>query len=114
MKLRKEFKPIEAIVILGESPLNWESSLQLIIDLILTNGDPRGKNQVQATHLPVFVLGKKEMLSFFSGAVVEKPRISNGAFIECLQVLYKVCKKIIFCISSFCPKLFELIYLIRN
>jgi uncharacterized protein YeeX (DUF496 family) len=31
------FKPIEAILLLGE-PIKWESSLQVIIDILMTNG----------------------------------------------------------------------------
>lgn len=31
------FKPIEAILLLGE-PLNWESALQLVIDTLITDG----------------------------------------------------------------------------
>lgn len=34
---RKKFKQIEAIVMLGE-PLKWETSLQLMLDCVLTNG----------------------------------------------------------------------------
>lgn len=31
------FYPLEAILLLGE-PLNWESALQLLIDVLTTNG----------------------------------------------------------------------------
>ena len=39
-KLQSEFEPIEAIVLLGE-PVKWERALQLILDLLMTNGDLR-------------------------------------------------------------------------
>ncbi|CAF4237355.1 unnamed protein product, partial [Rotaria magnacalcarata] len=35
----KNFHPIDAIVLLGE-PISWESSLQVITDLLLTDGNP--------------------------------------------------------------------------
>ena len=91
--MRKDFKPIEAIVILGGTPLNWESALQLILDIIVTNGDPRNSvtsMAVASSSIPVFILNE-EMLSFNSGTF-DRPRFSKGAFLECLQALYKVSK----------------------
>lgn len=80
------FKPIEAIFLLGE-PINWESSLQLIIDLLMTNGDPRTPfTYVPYPHLPLIVCNKD--LTFKGAASL--PRFGHGAFLECLEALYYV------------------------
>jgi hypothetical protein len=39
-RLQKNFKPIEVVLLLGE-PLHWESALQILLDVLMTNGDPR-------------------------------------------------------------------------
>lgn len=78
------FKPIEAIVLLGE-PINWECSLQLIIDVLMTNGDPRSKFKfVPNPHLPIIACNKD--LTFKATAAL--PRFGHGAFLECLETLY--------------------------
>jgi len=79
-----EFEPIEAIVLLGE-PINWEGSLQLIIDLLMTSGDPRNKFKfVPYPHLPLIVCNKDLT---FKGAA-QLPRFGHGAFLACLETLY--------------------------
>lgn len=80
------FKPIECILLLGE-PINWECSLQLILDVLMTNGDPRKKFKfVPSPHLPVIACNKD--LTFKGAAAL--PRFGHGAFLECLEALYKV------------------------
>jgi ribonucleotide monophosphatase NagD (HAD superfamily) len=81
-----EFRPIEAILILGE-PVSWECALQVIIDLLMTNGDPRSKFKfVPSPHLPIIACNKD--LTFKGPAPL--PRFGNGAFLECLEALYMV------------------------
>lgn len=85
-----EFEPIEAIVLLGE-PINWESALQILIDLLMTNGDPRNKFMlVPSPHLPLIVCNKD--LTFKGAAAL--PRFAHGAFLACLESLYyKITRK---------------------
>ncbi len=79
-----DFKPIEAILLLGE-PINWEASLQLIIDLLMTSGDPRKKfTFTPYPHLPLIVCNKDLI---FKGAA-QLPRFGHGAFLACLETLY--------------------------
>lgn len=76
-----------AIVLLGE-PIHWETSLQLITDILLTHGNPRvtsSSNNVGA-HLPVIACNKDLVFK----AVADLPRFGHGAFLTCLEALYKV------------------------
>ena len=87
--LRKDFKPIEAILVL-DVPKHWESALQLLLNLLITNGDPRVKLNTQSkSKLPVIVLGDG-IFKLNNVAGIDGIRFSHGAFIECLQALYKV------------------------
>lgn len=89
-KAQEEFRPIDLILILGE-PVNWECSLQLLIDVLMTNGDPRDKFKfVPEPHLPIIACNKD--VTFKGSAML--PRFGNGAFLECLEALYmKITKK---------------------
>lgn len=79
------FIPIEAILLLGE-PINWECSLQIIIDVLMTNGDPRSKFKfMPCPHLPIIACNKD--LTFKGAAAL--PRFGHGAFLECLESLFK-------------------------
>ena len=91
-KLQNEFEPIELILLLGE-PIKWERALQIIIDLLMTNGDPRNDigiedkfTKIPYPHLPVVACNKD--LVFKGKAPL--PRFGHGAFLECLEHLYKV------------------------
>lgn len=85
-KAQQEFRPIEAILLLGE-PINWECSLQVLIDILMTNGDPNAKFKfVPYPHLPVIACNKD--LTFKGAATL--PRFGHGAFLECLEALYMV------------------------
>lgn len=80
-----KFKPIECILLLGE-PINWEQSLQLLLDVLMTNGDPRKKfKYVPSPHLPIIACNKD--LTFKGAAAL--PRFGHGAFLECLEILYR-------------------------
>ena len=46
------FPKIEAVVVLGE-PLNWEGALQLILDVIQTDGRPGEKPCGSVAQIPV-------------------------------------------------------------
>ena len=47
-----DFPKIEAVVILGE-PLNWEGALQLILDVIQTDGKPNKPLESNTSQIPV-------------------------------------------------------------
>jgi hypothetical protein len=84
LKAQYDFRPIEAILILGE-PVAWECALQLLIDLLMTNGDPRNKFKfVPSPHLPIIACNRD--LTFKGPAPL--PRFGNGAFLECFESLY--------------------------
>lgn len=83
-RVRNEFCPVEAVLLLGE-PINWECALQVIIDILMTNGDPRNKFKfVPSPHLPIIACNKD--LTFKGAAAL--PRFGHGAFLECLEALY--------------------------
>ncbi len=75
-----------AVIMLGE-PKRWETPLQLLIDLLRTDGMP---NQVPTTapeaHLPIIACNMD--LQFKDRACM--PRYGHGAFLVCLEALYKV------------------------
>uniref|UniRef100_A0A8C9IKN6 Haloacid dehalogenase like hydrolase domain containing 5 n=1 Tax=Piliocolobus tephrosceles TaxID=591936 RepID=A0A8C9IKN6_9PRIM len=50
---RNDFPPIEGVLLLGE-PVRWETSLQLIMDVLLSNGSPgTGLATPPYPHLPI-------------------------------------------------------------
>lgn len=52
----ESFPTIEAIVLLGE-PIRWETNLQLIIDVLLTNGRPSNQpGTCEDGHLPILAV----------------------------------------------------------
>ncbi|CAF5057773.1 unnamed protein product, partial [Rotaria sp. Silwood1] len=56
----ENFRPIEAIVLLGE-PIQWERSLQVIIDLLLTDGNPAIVSDDSNTihdHIPIIACNR--------------------------------------------------------
>ncbi len=80
-------------MLLGE-PVQWEGALQIIIDVLMTNGDPRYDpnstekfSKIPCPHLPVIACCKD--LTFKGAAHL--PRFGHGAFLECLEHLYEVC-----------------------
>lgn len=73
-------------VLLGE-PIHWECALQVLIDVLMTNGDPRSKfKYVPSPHLPIIACNKD--ITFKGLAAL--PRFGHGAFLECLEALYLV------------------------
>ncbi|XP_031789181.1 haloacid dehalogenase-like hydrolase domain-containing 5 isoform X2 [Nasonia vitripennis] len=81
----RNFKKIDGIILLNE-PTNWETSLQLIVDLLLTNGMP-------CKHFPItpyphiFVMACNMDLLWMAEAPL--PRYGHGAFLLCLEKLYE-------------------------
>ncbi|XP_013416951.1 haloacid dehalogenase-like hydrolase domain-containing 5, partial [Lingula anatina] len=81
----KEFPRVEAIVTFGE-PNRWETNLQLLIDLLLTNGYPKiAPEGFPDHHLPILACNMD--LVFMAEACM--PRFGNGSFLICLESLYK-------------------------
>ncbi|XP_052250337.1 haloacid dehalogenase-like hydrolase domain-containing 5 isoform X2 [Dreissena polymorpha] len=82
------FPAVEAVLLLGE-PTHWESHLQLLIDLILTDGKPVSGHTPADVHkvrqLPVIACNMD--LVFMHQACM--PRFGHGAFLVCLEALYK-------------------------
>lgn len=79
------FPKIEGIVLLSE-PINWETPLQLMVDLLLTNGAPMGlSGNIPHPHIPVLACNMD--LLWVSEAPI--PRYGHGAFLLCLESLYK-------------------------
>lgn len=81
------FEPVDAIVICSE-PKQWESSLQLILDCILGEGCPNERKPYYPNikkQIPVYVIN----LDLYWKAKAPMPRFGNGAFLICLEALFK-------------------------
>ena len=79
------FPAIEGIVLFSE-PVSWETPLQLIVDLLMTNGMPVGLlDELPYPHIPVLACNMD--LLWVSEAPI--PRYGHGAFLVCLESLYK-------------------------
>ncbi|KAL0478931.1 hypothetical protein AKO1_007820 [Acrasis kona] len=76
--------PIEAVFIL-ENPDKWQSTLQVLVDVMLSDGrvgilrQPNQKQILLCNANPDLVYGGKYI----------HPRFTSGAFIKCLEELYK-------------------------
>jgi len=80
-----EFPRVEAIIMMGE-PKRWESYLQLLVDLLKTDGLPnKAPECVPEKHLPIIACNMD--LQFMDRACM--PRYGHGAFLLCLEALYK-------------------------
>ncbi|XP_016324427.1 cat eye syndrome critical region protein 5 homolog isoform X2 [Sinocyclocheilus anshuiensis] len=81
----KDLPPIDAVVLFGE-PIRWETNLQLITDVLLTNGRPG--NPVTSLHYPhIPVLACNMDLLWMAEA--KNPRFGHGMFLVCLESIYK-------------------------
>ncbi|KAJ7997620.1 hypothetical protein DPEC_G00214020 [Dallia pectoralis] len=81
----KHLPPIEAIILFGE-PVRWETNLQLIMDVLLTNGRPGNVlTSLQYPHLPVLACNMDLMWM----AEAKNPRFGHGMFLVCLESLYR-------------------------
>ncbi|XP_037701379.1 haloacid dehalogenase-like hydrolase domain-containing 5 isoform X2 [Choloepus didactylus] len=83
--LRSDFPAIEGVLLLGE-PVRWETSLQLIVDVLLSNGNP-GTGLVTAPypHLPVLASN----MDLLWMAEAKMPRFGHGTFLLCLETIYR-------------------------
>lgn len=79
------FPRIEGIVLFSE-PIAWETPLQLMVDLLMTNGYPAGMlSDLPYPHIPILACNMD--LLWVSEAPI--PRYGHGAFLLCLESLYK-------------------------
>lgn len=79
------FPRVEAVVLFGE-PIRWETSLQLLVDVLMTDGHPgAAPTTISHPHLPVLACNMD--LQWMAEAVM--PRFGHGAFLLCLENLYK-------------------------
>ncbi|OWF41986.1 haloacid dehalogenase-like hydrolase domain-containing 5 [Mizuhopecten yessoensis] len=78
------FPPVEAVILFGE-PVRWETNLQIIIDVLLTNGKPMfAPREIPYPHLPVLACNMD--LLWMAEACM--PRFGHGCFLTCLEHLY--------------------------
>lgn len=81
----KGLRKIDAVILFGE-PIRWETNLQLIVDVLLTNGSPDNNwNAVQYPHIPVLACN----MDLLWMAEAKNPRFGNGMFLVCLENVYK-------------------------
>ncbi|XP_041340314.1 haloacid dehalogenase-like hydrolase domain-containing 5 [Pyrgilauda ruficollis] len=79
------FPTIEGVVLFGE-PVRWETSLQLIADVLLSNGNPGAERQdVPYPHLPILACN----MDLLWMAEAKMPRFGHGTFLLCLESIYK-------------------------
>ncbi|XP_042887100.1 haloacid dehalogenase-like hydrolase domain-containing 5 [Penaeus japonicus] len=75
---------IDALMLFGE-PVRWETSLQLLIDILMTDGDVTRMPTAPYPHLPILACNMD--LQWMAEA--HMPRFGHGAFLLCLEALYK-------------------------
>ncbi|KFP35457.1 Cat eye syndrome critical region protein 5, partial [Chlamydotis macqueenii] len=78
-------KELVRVILFGE-PVRWETSLQLIIDVLLSNGNPGAELQdIPYPHLPVLACN----MDLLWMAEAKMPRFGHGTFLLCLETIYK-------------------------
>ncbi|KAM6215710.1 haloacid dehalogenase-like hydrolase domain-containing 5 [Rhynchocyon petersi] len=83
--LRNDFPALEGVLLLGE-PVRWETSLQLIMDVLLSNGNPgTGLATAPYPHLPVLASN----MDLLWMAEAKMPRFGHGTFLLCLETIYR-------------------------
>ncbi|XP_036415570.1 haloacid dehalogenase-like hydrolase domain-containing 5 isoform X2 [Colossoma macropomum] len=76
---------VEAVILFGE-PIRWETNLQLIIDVLLTNGNlSNAYGTSHSSHLPLLACNMDLMWM----AEAQAPRFGHGTFMVCLENIYK-------------------------
>ncbi|XP_026094254.1 haloacid dehalogenase-like hydrolase domain-containing 5 [Carassius auratus] len=81
----KDLPPIDAIALFGE-PVRWETSIQLITDVLLTNGRPGNPvTSLHYPHMPVLACN----MDLLWMAEAKNPRFGHGMFLVCLESIYK-------------------------
>uniref|UniRef100_A0AAQ4QTU1 Haloacid dehalogenase like hydrolase domain containing 5 n=1 Tax=Gasterosteus aculeatus aculeatus TaxID=481459 RepID=A0AAQ4QTU1_GASAC len=67
-------------------PIRWETNLQLIVDILLTNGNLSSVHQTRKTpHIPLLACNMDLMWM----AEAHSPRFGHGTFLVCLENIYK-------------------------
>uniref|UniRef100_UPI0037E86F35 haloacid dehalogenase-like hydrolase domain-containing 5 n=1 Tax=Semicossyphus pulcher TaxID=241346 RepID=UPI0037E86F35 len=83
--LLQNLPKIEAIILFGE-PIRWETNLQLLVDVLLTNGSPGSAYDPQlAAQLPVLACN----MDLVWMAEAPSPRFGHGMFLLCLESVYR-------------------------
>ncbi|KFU87800.1 Cat eye syndrome critical region protein 5, partial [Chaetura pelagica] len=73
------------VILFGE-PVRWETSLQLIVDVLLSNGNPGAElKDIPYPHLPVLACN----MDLLWMAEAKMPRFGHGTFLLCLENIYK-------------------------
>lgn len=81
----KGLRPIDAVILFGE-PIRWETNLQLIVDVLLTNGNPDNPwSSMRYPHIPVLACN----MDLLWMAEAKNPRFGHGMFLVCLESLFK-------------------------
>ncbi|XP_054866707.1 haloacid dehalogenase-like hydrolase domain-containing 5 [Amphiprion ocellaris] len=76
---------IQAIILFGE-PIKWETNLQLLIDVLLTNGRPGNVHDTQLLNqLPILACN----MDLLWMAEAPSPRFGHGMFLLCLESVYR-------------------------
>ncbi|XP_077386233.1 haloacid dehalogenase-like hydrolase domain-containing 5 isoform X2 [Festucalex cinctus] len=75
---------IEAVLLFGE-PVRWETNLQLLVDVLLTNGRPADAYDWSPEQLPVLACNTDLLWM----AEAPSPRFGHGMFLLCLESAYK-------------------------
>ncbi|XP_028854119.1 haloacid dehalogenase-like hydrolase domain-containing 5 [Denticeps clupeoides] len=76
---------VEAVILFGE-PIRWETNLQLIVDVLLTNGNlSNAYLNSPFPHLPLLACNMDLMWM----AEAHSPRFGHGTFLVCLENIYK-------------------------
>lgn len=76
---------VEVVILFGE-PIRWETNLQLIVDILLTNGNLSSAHQSQKLpHLPLLACN----MDLVWMAEAQSPRFGHGTFLVCLENIYK-------------------------
>jgi ribonucleotide monophosphatase NagD (HAD superfamily) len=84
--VKARFPKIEAVVLFGE-PLKWETSLQLLIDVLMTNGNISSNvmSGYQTQDIPVLACNMDLMWMGDN----PMPRFAHGMFLNCLESVYE-------------------------
>ncbi|XP_075752858.1 haloacid dehalogenase-like hydrolase domain-containing 5 isoform X3 [Pelodiscus sinensis] len=83
--LTTDFPTIEGVILFGE-PVRWETNLQLIIDVLLSNGNPGAElAAVPYPHIPILACN----MDLLWMAEAKRPRFGHGTFLVCLENIYK-------------------------
>jgi len=84
--VKTKFPKIDAIVLFGE-PLKWETSLQLLIDVLMTNGRINSNAMNGYKTQDVAVLACNMDLMWMGDNPM--PRFAHGMFLHCLESVYE-------------------------